>query len=192
MSSTPTPTCDTTVISQHTPSKYERAIYYNGSTGDSDHPELIYRSDFLTPFPKPNGRFVHIPVKTLHGVYGTPLRGVWETVGPKIVETLTTWKINWSSVDPVRFFTHPTPGEEEKGSLGPVVIWVGVLPRSTSSNTAHEVSQEILALLQEHGVKGAVVEWHEAVLQRPREEKGSLSPVVGSFLSPISFFRTYV
>ncbi|KAI0317056.1 hypothetical protein OF83DRAFT_1283702 [Amylostereum chailletii] len=32
----------------YTPEKYERASYYNGITGDGDHPELVYRSDFLT------------------------------------------------------------------------------------------------------------------------------------------------
>jgi hypothetical protein len=156
----------TAVVSQYTPTEYERTTYYNGIIGD-DHPELVYRSDFLTtPFPKPVGRYAHIPVKSLHGVYDTPLNGVWETVGPKIVDLITTRKINWSSVDPARFFTHATPGEEEKGSLSPVVIWVGVSPGSTSSDAAHEVSQEILALLREHEVKDAVVEWREAVLQR--------------------------
>ena len=155
----------TTVLSQHTPTEYERTTYYNGITGDSDHPELVYRSDFLTtPFPKPEDRYAHIHVKSLHGVYDTPLNGVWEAVGPKIVDLITTRKIHWSSVDPARF-THATPGEE-KVSLGPVVIWVGVVPGSTSSDTAHEVSQEILTLLREHGVKDAVVEWREAVLQR--------------------------
>src|ERR1700691_3839762 len=157
---------DTAVVSQYTPTEYERTTYYNGITGD-DHPELVYRLDLLTtPFPKPVGRYAHIPVKSLHGVYDTPLNGVWETVGPKIVDLITIRKFNWSSVDPARFFTHATPGEEEKGSLGPVVIWVGVSPGSTSSNAAHEVSQEILALLQEHEVKDAVIEWREAVLQR--------------------------
>ena len=67
---------DTPVVSQHTPTEYERTIYYNGITGDGDHPELVYRSDFLTtPFPKPVGRFAHIPVKSLRGVYDTPLNG---------------------------------------------------------------------------------------------------------------------
>ncbi|KAH9039337.1 hypothetical protein EDB85DRAFT_288805 [Lactarius pseudohatsudake] len=167
MSSVLTFASDTTVVSEHTPTDYERTTYYNGSTRDGDHPELVYRSDFFTtPFPKPDGRYGHIPIKSLHGVYDTPLNGVWETVGPEIVDLITTWKINWSSVDPARFFTHATLGEKEKGSLGPVVIWVGVIPGSTSSDTAHEVSQEILALLRKHGVKDAVVEWREAVLQR--------------------------
>lgn len=160
-------TSDITVVSQHTPTEYERTTYYNGTAGDGDHPILIYRSDFFTtPFPKPSGRYGQIPVKTLRGVYDTQLNVVWETVGPGIVDLITTRRINWSSVDPARFFTHATAGEEEKGSLGPVVIWVGVMPGSTSSDTAHKVSQEILALLQAHGVKDAVVEWREAVLQR--------------------------
>ncbi|KAJ7484702.1 hypothetical protein FB451DRAFT_1169725 [Mycena latifolia] len=157
---------DSTVVSPHTPDEYEKKTYYNGITGDSDHPKLVYRSDFLTtPFPKPDGRYAHIPVKSLRGVYNTPLNDVWETVGPKIMDLLISRKINLSSVDPARFYTHSTPGEEENGRLGPVVIWVGV-SSSTSSDTAHEVSEEIIALLQEHGVKDTVVEWREAVLQR--------------------------
>ena len=55
---------------------------------------------------------------------------------------------------------------EDEGSLGPVVIWIGVIPGSTSSDTAHEVSQEILVLLLKNGVENVVVEWHEAVVQR--------------------------
>jgi hypothetical protein len=154
------------VVSQYTPTEYERTSYYNGITGDGDHPELVYRSDFLTtPFPKPVGRYAHIPVKSLRGVFDTPLNGVWDTVGPKICDLITTRKINWSSIDPARFFTQGMPGEE-KGSLGPAVIWVGVNPGSTSSDTAHEASQEILALLREHEVKDVVVEWREAVVQR--------------------------
>ncbi|GBE86879.1 hypothetical protein SCP_1001220 [Sparassis crispa] len=158
---------DATVVSQYTPDEYERTSYYNGITGDGDHPELVYRSDFLTtPFPKPVGRHAHIPVKSLRGVFDTPLNGVWDTVGPKICDLIKARKINWSSVDPARFFTHGPLGEEEKGSLGPVVIWVGVIPGSTSSYIAHEVSQEILTLLLKNGVEDAVVEWREAVLQR--------------------------
>ena len=39
---------DATVVSQYTPDEYERTSYYNGITGDGDHLELVYRSDFLT------------------------------------------------------------------------------------------------------------------------------------------------
>lgn len=154
-------------VSEFGPDEYERASYYNGITGDSDHPELVYRSDFrTTPFPKPVGRFAHVPVKSTRGVFGTPLNMVWDTVGPKIRDIVKAQKVRWSSIDPARFFTHGPLGEDEKGSLGPVVIWIGVLPGSTSPATAHDVSQQILDLLANNGVKDVVVEWREAVLQR--------------------------
>ncbi|KAI5989238.1 hypothetical protein EDC04DRAFT_2873071 [Pisolithus marmoratus] len=157
----------TTVVSLYEPDEYERTSYYNGITREGDHPDLVYRSDFLTtPFPKPIGRYAHIPVKSVRGVFDTPLNGVWDTVGPQICDLIQARKIDWSSIDPARFYTHMPLGEEANGSLGPVVIWVGVVPGSTSANTAHEVSEEILALLQKNGVKDVVVEWREAVLQR--------------------------
>ena len=69
------------------------------------------------------------------------------------------WKTRYS-IDPARFITHGEDGEE---TLGPVVIWVGVYPGSTSADTAHEVSQNILELLEKSRVKDVEVEWHEAV-----------------------------
>ncbi|KZT09603.1 uncharacterized protein LAESUDRAFT_741859 [Laetiporus sulphureus 93-53] len=157
---------DTTVVSEYSPDDYERTSYYNGIAGDGDHPDLVYRSDYLTaPFPKPVGRFGHIPVKSVRGVFDTPLNGIWDdNVSPQIRDVIKAHKINWTSIDPARFFTHGPPGEEEKESLGPVVIWVGVSPGSTSA-TAQDVSREILALLLKHGVDGVVVEWREAVPQ---------------------------
>jgi hypothetical protein len=62
--------------------------------------------------------------------------------------------------------THGLEGEKEKGSLGLVVISVGVIPGSTSADTAHEVCQEIPALLLENDVDDVVVEWREAVPAR--------------------------
>ena len=82
---------DATVVSQYTPDEYEKTSYYNGITGDSDHPELVYRS---TSFPKPTGRYAHIPVKSLRGVFHTPLNGVWDMVGPEIRGLIKARKIN--------------------------------------------------------------------------------------------------
>jgi hypothetical protein len=76
---------DASDVSPYAPDKYERTTYYNRIAGNnSDHPELVYRSDFLTtPFPKPEGRFAYIPVKSICGVFDIPLNKVWDTVGPQ-------------------------------------------------------------------------------------------------------------
>lgn len=42
------------------------------------------------------------------------------------------------------------------------MIWIGVKPGSTSSETAHDVSEQILALLRKNSVDDVVVEWREA------------------------------
>ncbi|KAH9954592.1 hypothetical protein BC827DRAFT_1242128 [Russula dissimulans] len=167
---------DATAVSQYGPDEYERMSYYNGIAGDGGHPELVYRSDFFTTrFPKPVGRFGYVPVKSARGVFNTPLNRVWDTVGPQIRDLIKAREIRWSCINTARFFTDGPPGEEAKGSLGPVVIWIGVIPGSTSPDTAHDVSQQILALLLKNGVDGVVVEWHEAdppqrlVDVRPRE-----------------------
>ncbi|KLO15878.1 hypothetical protein SCHPADRAFT_888176 [Schizopora paradoxa] len=137
------------MVSEHGPDEFEKRVYYNGitGTGDADHPALVYRSNALTtPFPKPTGRFAHIPVKSARGVFDTPLNKVWDVVGPKICYIIKTREVHWTSIDAVRFFTHGAPGEDEEGTLGPVVVWIGVKPGSTSPDTAHELSQDILAL----------------------------------------------
>ncbi|KAI0027716.1 hypothetical protein K488DRAFT_81018 [Vararia minispora EC-137] len=155
------------MVSEHGPSAFESTSYYNGITEDGDHPILVYRSDHLTtPFPRPVGRFANLVVKTLRGVFDTSLNDVWETVGPQIRDLIKARNIRKTSIDPARFFTHGPPGDEAKGALGPPVIWVGVYPGSTSPETAHDVSQEILAILLKHKVDDVVVEWREAVPQQ--------------------------
>ena len=100
---------DTTVVPQYTPTEYERTTFYNGITEDGDHPVLIYRSNFgTTLFPKPVGKYAHIPVKSVRGVYGTS---------------------------------------------------------GSTSEAAHDVSHDILTLLEEYGVNDVVIERREAVLQ---------------------------
>ena len=105
-------------------------------------------------------------MKSLRGVFGTALNKVWDVVGPQILDIVKARHIPWSSIDTARFFTHGPPGEEEKGTLGPVVVWIGVTPGLVSPDTAHDASQEILALLRKNGVEDVEVEWREAVLQR--------------------------
>ncbi|KDR85956.1 hypothetical protein GALMADRAFT_235146 [Galerina marginata CBS 339.88] len=163
-SSPTTPARDAPAVSQYTPDEYERTSYYNGLVQGGDHPDLVYRSDmFTTPFPKPVGNPARIPVKSAHGVFGTPLNGIWTTIMTEIISMIKAAGIKWSGLSRVRFRTRGLPGNSEEESVrGPVVIWVGVIPGTTSAETAHNVSQEILKLLRENGVEDVVVEWREA------------------------------
>ncbi|KDR85955.1 hypothetical protein GALMADRAFT_109484 [Galerina marginata CBS 339.88] len=167
-SNPPTPARDAPAVSQYTPDDYERTSYYNGIAEGGDHPELVYRSDmFTTPFPKPIGDAPRIPVKSACGLSSTPLKGIWTTVCPEILDLIEAAGIKWSSLDPACFFTRGLPGDlAKKGVFGPVVIWIGVIPGSTSAEAAHNASQEILELLRKKGVEDVVLEWRESEVRR--------------------------
>ncbi|KAH9057387.1 hypothetical protein EDB87DRAFT_1565341 [Lactarius vividus] len=162
-SSYPAPTIasDATAVAPYVISDWERTNYYNGISPDP--PELLYRSDlFENPFPIPKGRHPHLPTKSAHGVFGTPLNAVWDTVGPQIRDSLKARKICYSSIKTARFVTH---GEDGKNTLGPIVIWITTHPTTTTAKNAHDASQDILAILKANGVEGAVVEWIEGVVE---------------------------
>ncbi|RDB20097.1 hypothetical protein Hypma_012780 [Hypsizygus marmoreus] len=154
---------DTTIVSAHAVSDYERDWYYSGITDDGDHPLLLYRtgSDRYPCIP-PTGRNANQPTKSLRGVHGTPLNKVWRAVGPQVSGLVKKAVKTRYSIDPARFITHG----EDKDTLGPVVVWIAVYPGSTSADTAHEVSKDILELLKRNGVEDVEVEWHEAVTEK--------------------------
>ena len=81
-------------------------------------------------------------------------------VAPKIVALLKHQSIRYSAIDPARFFTHGPPGEEEKGTLRPVTIWIALHPGTTTVETAHDASLELLK------VDDAVVEWREGAPEK--------------------------
>ncbi|KAI0768163.1 hypothetical protein BD413DRAFT_614815 [Trametes elegans] len=106
----------------------EHACIITASTSGGDQPILVYRSDYRpTLFPKPSGRHAPLPVKTLWGVFDTPLNKAWPAVGLQICAVLKAWKLRRWSIDPARFFTDRRCGGNAQGALGPpVVVWIGV------------------------------------------------------------------
>jgi len=150
-----------TAVAPYVVSEYERTTYYNGIS--LDPPELLYRSDLLdNPFSLPKGRHSPTPTKTVHGVFNTRLNEVWHDVAPQICKLLKARHIRYSAVKAARFFTH---GEDEKGCLGPIVIWIATHPKTTTAENAHDVSPDIISLLETFGVKGAVIEWYEGAVE---------------------------
>ena len=150
-----------TAVTPYLVSEYERITYNHGIS--LDPPELLYRSDFLdNPFPLPKGRHTPTPTKTVHGVFNTQLNKVWHNVAPKICNILKGRRIRYSAVMAARFFTH---GEDGEGSLGPIVIWISTHPGTTTAENAHDASPDIISLLEDLGVEGAVTEWYEGSVE---------------------------
>lgn len=56
--------------------------------------------------------------------------------------------------------------EDEEGRVGPVVIGIAVYPGSATAEDAHFGSLEVLAILEDNGVHGAVVEWTKGSVER--------------------------
>ena len=153
-----------TVIAPHLISKYERVHYWNGISPDP--PELLYLSDLdLNPFPVPvpGERWSELPVKTAEGVFGTPLNVVWDIVALMIVSLLKKRVIKYFAINTACFSIHEGEG---KKTLGPIVIWITTHPNTTSAKNAHDASPEILKILKEHNVHGAVVEWYEGSVEK--------------------------
>jgi hypothetical protein len=158
---------DKTVGPPYAVSAQERAWYYYGITDDGDQPKLLYRTSWeKDPWLAPTGRFARPPLKFARPVHKTPLNGVWDTVC-YLVDDLVYAAVKRSySINTARFLTVPNGEDVKEGTLGSVVIWISVYPDSTSADTAHEVSQEILRLLTDNGVDGVDVEWSEGVTSR--------------------------
>ncbi|KAI6143292.1 hypothetical protein BKA82DRAFT_30979 [Pisolithus tinctorius] len=151
-----------TAVSPYHISEWERAMYYNGIS--YDHPNLLYRSDLAEnpiPISIPKGRHRHPPTKTIYGVFNTPLNTVWDTVASQIRDLLKARTIRYSAIQTARFLTHD---EDGKDTLGLIVIRIATHPNTTAAENAHDASQDILALLEDSGVKGVVVEWYEGVV----------------------------
>jgi len=143
-------------------SDFEATSYYLGIS--DDHPLLLFRTGSdKYPFVQPRGSQAYRLFKSVRGVYGTPLNAVWGTVGPLVRDLITTQKIRYTSIDVARFITHET---DKKDISGPVVIWIGVYPDSTTADTAHNVSKDILGLLERYEIEGVEIEWREPVFWR--------------------------
>ncbi|EUC59234.1 hypothetical protein RSOL_304890, partial [Rhizoctonia solani AG-3 Rhs1AP] len=153
-----------TAVAPQLISQFERAHYWHGISHDP--PELLYRSNLESnsfPFPVPGTRWFQLPVKTAEGVFETPLNPVWHIIAPKIIALLKKRGIKYSALKTARF---STCDEDGKKTLGPIVIWIATHPNTTSAESACDASPDILHILEQHKVEGAVVEWYEGSVEK--------------------------
>ncbi|KAL1741578.1 hypothetical protein HDZ31DRAFT_84747 [Schizophyllum fasciatum] len=156
---------DTTVVAPALVSPFEAKHYWHGISDDP--PELLYRSDLESnpfPLPEPGVRFSQLPFKTASGTWGTAMNcQVWGEVAPLIVALFKERHIEYSALMSVRFSIED---EDGKKVMGPLVVWVALHPGRNTASDARNVSPDVLDILVQHGVEGAVVEWYEGVVEK--------------------------
>lgn len=54
----------------------------------------------------------------------------------------------------------------KKPIVGPVTIWIGVFPESTSATAAHDAAQDVLALLKDYQITDVDVDFRESYYRR--------------------------
>ena len=77
--------------------------------------------------------------------------------------------------------------EAKKPVAGPVTIWIGVFPESTSATTAQDAAQDVLALLKDYQITDVDIDFRESYytreagprLLKPAEDLDPLVDVVG-------------
>lgn len=142
-------------------SKVEATFYYSGISNSP--PKLVYLTS-KDPFVMPKGPEAYRRLKYLYPVYDHKLGDKWGDLGPKVRHLLDEQQVRLSTIDLVRFRT--VPDQQTPVVIGPVVIWIGVLPDSLTGEDAFNTANAILALLEDEGITAVNIEFRESVFRR--------------------------
>jgi hypothetical protein len=131
----------------------EKKFYYAGL---SSSPILVARTS-TTPWKAPTGPEAYHRLKEIRDVGKHELTKVWnDDLGPKVDGLLDEMKVKWTSLDIVRI---GISGE----SFAPVILWIGVLPSSLSSEDGIVAARKCKELLEEYHITDVDVEIRESV-----------------------------
>ncbi|KAI6023579.1 hypothetical protein BKA83DRAFT_4261450 [Pisolithus microcarpus] len=116
-------------------------------------------------------------IREARSVHGHPLQPVWCEVGERIYTLLDSKGVRWTSIDPVIF---ADAGEER---FSPLLIWIGVEPKSLPYELANTAAEAVSFLLAEAGFSGIEIGFRESVVTRS---------VAGPKMLPFNFLRDSV
>ncbi|KAJ1301764.1 hypothetical protein OPQ81_008993 [Rhizoctonia solani] len=138
----------------YTISELEATTYYAGLPSN---PKLVARTG-ETPWKPPTGPEAYRVIKELRTVGNHALLKVWEDkLALDIHKVLDMMEVNWTSTDVVRI---GKAGE----SLPPVVLWIGVVPGSLSTNDGFIVASQCRECLEAFNITDVEVEIRESVV----------------------------
>lgn len=127
----------------------------------------MWRSDFENVrfrMPQAGERFFTPYPKTAFGVFNTHLNAVWDsTVAPLILGLFKARGLKHTALKTARFLTINEEDGEETWS--PTTVWIAVRPNTTNAAAVRDVTPDILQILNDAQVYGAVVEWYEGTVE---------------------------
>ncbi|GJE87229.1 hypothetical protein PsYK624_033120 [Phanerochaete sordida] len=174
-------------------SQAEALSYYAGLPSE---PVLVYRTG--EPWSPPRGPEAQRRKKELRPVFAHPIVDLWRaSLGMAVADIMDAQTVYFTTIDVVRFrmldvdqadSDDEDADEPPAPADGPVTIWVGVLPESTSPSTAHTAAQAVLALLARHAIADVDVAFRESLYTRlagaPRRPTSAPDPLAASALTP--------
>ncbi|KAF8994469.1 hypothetical protein BDQ17DRAFT_1366837 [Cyathus striatus] len=104
----------------------ERRDYYYGLPSC---PILVFRTG--APWKKPTGPEAYSIPKAIKPVFDNKFADVWEDMGTRIYKYLDSVAVKWTTIDVVRF-AEPGKYSDRIETVGPIVLWIGVIPKSLS------------------------------------------------------------
>ena len=142
-------------------SKREAILYYHGLPSA---PVLVAHTG-NTPWMDPPGPEAYLPLKELHPVGKHALSVVWEdNLALRLHTLLDSMEVKWTSTDIVRIGIPASKEYNIPFSTFPVILWIGVMPKSLSGDAGSDVAFQCQDLLLEYGITDVDVEICESVV----------------------------
>jgi hypothetical protein len=99
-------------------------------------------------------------IREARGVYGHPMQATWRELGERVHTLLDDKEVRWTSIDPLAF------AEAGKTTFSPLLIWIGVEPKSLAYELANTAAEAVTFLLTEAGFSGFEIGFRESVVTR--------------------------
>ncbi|KAF9013112.1 hypothetical protein BDQ17DRAFT_1342765 [Cyathus striatus] len=149
-----------TLVPYEDEEELESRVYYYGLP--SSPISVFHTGD---PWQKPTGFEAYIVPKVIRPVFDDDFARVWEEMGARIYKHLDAVNVNWTTIDVVRF-AEPEKYNPVKKPVGPIVLWIGVHPKSLSRELAEKAANTCENILQSFDIHGVEIAFRESLFRR--------------------------
>ncbi|KAI5804860.1 hypothetical protein DFH27DRAFT_512722 [Peziza echinospora] len=133
-------------------------------------------------------------IREARGVHGHPMQSVWPQLGRRVCDMLDANEVAWTSMDCLGF------AEAGQERFSPLLIWIGVEPRSLTFALANTVANAITFFISSAGFNDFEIGFRESVVFHsagPKmlsfdpvndpvpELREPLAPTLGLFIAPL-------